>query len=73
MRIQRFTFWLSANQAYGNTDEEEDNKDNENLAALLAISKHIAKYAFLTCPVAITKVKHIWWPTYLMEPNGANR
>ena len=34
---------LSANPAYGTTDQEEDNKDNENLAALLAISAHIAK------------------------------
>jgi len=31
---------LSANPAYGTSDKEEDNKDNENLAALLAISKH---------------------------------
>ena len=34
---------LSANPAYGTTDREEDNKDNENLAALLAISEHVAK------------------------------
>ena len=31
---------LSANPAYGTSDKEEDNKDRENLAALLAISKH---------------------------------
>ncbi len=34
---------LSANLAYGTTNLEEDNKDNENLAALLAISEHIAE------------------------------
>ena len=34
---------LSANPAYGTTNLEEDNKDNENLAALLAISEHIAE------------------------------
>lgn len=33
---------LSANPAYGTTAEEADNKDNENLAALHAISEHFA-------------------------------
>jgi hypothetical protein len=30
---------LSANPAYGTTKHVEDNKDNENIAALRAISK----------------------------------
>ena len=34
---------LSANPAYGTTDREEENKDNENLAALLAISEHVSE------------------------------
>ena len=33
---------LSANPAHGATDLEEDNKDDENLAARLAIGEHLA-------------------------------
>lgn len=33
---------LSANPSYGTSTQEEDNKDNENIAALRAISRHIS-------------------------------